>query len=60
MRATRITPHGIHLCKITCDIQKSIKIDSYTYDAIMSHSGKNFSDKLRNLVIDYLLLKREK
>ncbi|MDD6036925.1 MAG: hypothetical protein PUC30_12195 [Lachnospiraceae bacterium] len=53
MRAVRFTKYGLNLVRVVCDIQKTIKIDSYTYELIEQHNGKNFSDKLRNLVTDY-------
>lgn len=37
---------------VWCNIQKSIRIDKYTYDIINSYRGKSFSDKLRNYVYD--------
>lgn len=59
MRVNRFTTYGQHDVSVTCDIQKSIKIDSYTYESIERHHGKNFSDKLRRLVMDYEILKRD-
>ena len=58
MRATRVTKYGRQdFVRVVCDIQKTIKIDSYTYEAIERCKGKNFSDKLRNLVTDYEIMK---
>ena len=34
-------------------IQKSIRLRPVIYDYIMTFPGKNFSDKLENLVIEY-------
>lgn len=41
------------LCKIYCDVQKSIKIDEYTNEIINNYRGKSFSEKLRNYVFDH-------
>ena len=41
------------LCKIYCDVQKSIKIDNYTYEIINNYRGYSFSEKLRNYVFDH-------
>lgn len=35
-----------------CNIQKSIRIDEYTFKIIDSYPGRNFSDKLRSYVYD--------
>nr|DAP92818.1 MAG TPA: hypothetical protein [Inoviridae sp.] len=40
------------LCKIYCDVQKSIKIDKYTYEIINNYRGNSFSEKFRNYVFD--------
>lgn len=36
----------------SCSIQKSVRIDKYTFDVINSYPGSNFSDKLRLYVYD--------
>ena len=41
------------LCKIHCDVQKSIKIDKYTYEIINNYRGYSFSEELRNYVFDH-------
>ena len=43
---------------IKCDIQKSIKIDKFTFEIIESCRGDNFSEKVRNLAEDYDRLKK--
>ena len=35
-----------------CKIQKSIRLDKYTFEVINNYPGKNFSDKLRRYVYD--------
>lgn len=42
-----------YVTRISNSVQKSIKIDEYTYNTIMAYSGKNFSDKLRNMIMDF-------
>ncbi|MCX4353818.1 MAG: hypothetical protein OSJ60_19700 [Lachnospiraceae bacterium] len=37
-------------------IQKSVRLDDRIYRYIMQHDGKNFSDKLENLVLDHVRL----
>lgn len=41
------------LCNIYCDVQKSIKIDKYTYEIINNYRGYSFSEKIRNYVFDH-------
>jgi hypothetical protein len=42
---------------IGANIQKSIKIDKETQEIIESVKGRSFSDKVRNMVEEYLRLK---
>lgn len=35
-----------------CPIQKTVRIDEYTFRVINSYPGRNFSDKLRLYVYD--------
>ena len=37
-------------------IQKSVRLYDRIYRYIMQHDGKNFSDKLENLVLDHVRL----
>lgn len=47
---------GRAVCAFNRDIQKSVRMDSGIYSYIMQQKGKNFSDKLENLVIDHARL----
>lgn len=42
--------------RISCDIQKSIKIDHTSYDIIMSMGSKSFSENVRLLALEYCKL----
>lgn len=39
--------------EIHCNVQKSIKIDKYTYEIINNYRGFSFSEKLRNYIFDH-------
>lgn len=44
-----------------CDIQKSIRIDSVTYEIICSVSpGSSFSDSVRRMAYEYRQMKQNK
>ena len=42
--------HGNGFIYLNANIQKSIRIDRYTYDVIDDFNGTGFSDKLREYV----------
>ena len=42
-----------HYRRIRCDVQKSIKLDEETYKIINNIPGKNFSQKIRNMAIQF-------
>lgn len=46
--------HSFHL--VNRDIHKSVRMDDRIYEYVMRQDGKNFSDKLENLVLDYARL----
>lgn len=47
---------GANFCFFDRDVHKSIRMDSGIYNYIMQWNGKNFSDKLENLVLDHARL----
>lgn len=44
---------GFHVAYQSKSIQKSVRLRPVIYDYIMTFPGKNFSDKLENLVIKH-------
>lgn len=36
-----------------CSVLKSVRFDPSTFEAISNYRGRNFSEKLKNLVHDY-------
>lgn len=41
------------------NIQKSIKIDQDTFDIINGCNGRSFSDKVRNMAVEFRELKKK-
>jgi len=44
--------------KLNADIRKTVRLDDYSYTAIVNMEGKTFSEKLRNLINEYMSLKK--
>lgn len=45
--------------RLNAKIQKSVKLDQYSFSVVENSRGKNFSEKLRNIIAFYDQHKRE-
>lgn len=39
--------------RLDANIQKSVKFDQYSFSVVENSKGKNFSDKIRNIIAFY-------
>lgn len=53
MRNYRIGKDGIYKSIYRRNVSKSVRLPKDIYDIVMNYEGKNFSDKLINLIFDY-------
>lgn len=51
--------HFRHYVNGNFNIVKSVRFDKESVSVIESMPGKNFSQKIRNLIMEYLILKRK-
>lgn len=42
-----------HYTRLNAQIQKTVKLDQYSFSVVENSRGKNFSEKLRNIIAFY-------